>query len=96
MAHDPAVLLELVGVSKSFGGVEALRDVNFTLRAGEIHGLVGENGAGKSTTMKIIAGVHTEYSGTYMIDGREVRLALCPRRPRCRHCNGAPGAQHRA
>ena len=74
MAHDPAVLLELVGVSKSFGGVEALRDVNFSLRAGEIHGLVGENGAGKSTTMKIIAGVHTEYSGTYMIDGREVRL----------------------
>jgi ribose transport system ATP-binding protein len=69
-----APLLELVGVSKSFGGVEALRNVSFALGAGEIHGLVGENGAGKSTMMKIIAGVHTDYSGTYRIDGREVRF----------------------
>jgi ribose transport system ATP-binding protein len=67
-------LLELQGVSKSFGGVAALTDVDFTLRAGEIHGLVGENGAGKSTTMKIIAGVHTEYAGTMTIDGRPVRF----------------------
>ena len=42
--------------------------------AGEIHGLVGENGAGKSTTMKIIAGVHTEFDGVMKIKGREVRL----------------------
>lgn len=69
-----APLLDLVGISKSFGGVAALRDVDFTLRRGEIHGLVGENGAGKSTTMKIIAGVHTQYEGTMRIDGREVRL----------------------
>jgi ribose transport system ATP-binding protein len=66
--------LELAGVSKSFGGVEALRDVSFTLRAGEVHGLVGENGAGKSTMMKIIAGVHTQYGGTYLLDGREVHF----------------------
>ncbi len=72
MATAAAPLLELVGVSKSFGGVEALRDVDFSLRAGEIHGLVGENGAGKSTTMKIIAGVHTDYAGVYRIDGRPV------------------------
>ncbi len=69
-----APLLELSGVSKNFGGVAALRDVDFTLRRGEIHGLVGENGAGKSTTMKIIAGVHTEYDGVLRIDGRETRL----------------------
>ena len=66
--------LELVGISKSFGGVAALRDVDFTLRAGEIHGLVGENGAGKSTLMKIIAGVHSDYAGRMTIDGREVRF----------------------
>jgi ribose transport system ATP-binding protein len=64
-------LLELSGISKSFGGVTALRDVDFTLHAGEIHGLVGENGAGKSTLMKIIAGVHTDYGGTMRIDGQE-------------------------
>ena len=42
----------------------ALRDVSFTLEPGEIHGLVGENGAGKSTMMKIIAGVHHEFDGS--------------------------------
>ncbi len=67
-------LLELSGISKSFGGVQALRDVDFTLRAGEIHGLVGENGAGKSTLMKIIAGVHTDFTGTMRIDGEAVRF----------------------
>ena len=67
-------LLELSGISKSFGGVEALRDVDFSVAAGEIHGLVGENGTGKSTLMKIIAGVHTEYRGTMRIDGTEVRF----------------------
>src|SRR5690349_17600137 len=64
-------LLELSGISKSFGGVTALRDVDFTLHAGEIHVLVGENGAGKSTLMKIIAGVHTDYGGTMRINGEE-------------------------
>jgi len=69
-----APLLELRGVSKSFGGVVALDDVDFTLRRGEVHGLVGENGAGKSTTMKIIAGVHTDYEGEMLIEGAAVRL----------------------
>jgi ribose transport system ATP-binding protein len=73
MANAPG-LLELSGISKSFGGVQALRDVDFKLEAGEIHGLVGENGAGKSTMMKIIAGVHAGYRGTMRIDGREVHF----------------------
>jgi ribose transport system ATP-binding protein len=64
-------LLELVQVSKSFGGVEALRGVDFALARGEIHGLVGENGAGKSTLMKIIAGVHAADHGSLRIEGRE-------------------------
>jgi ribose transport system ATP-binding protein len=67
-------LLELTSISKSFGGVQALRDVDFTLRAGEIHGLVGENGAGKSTLMKIIAGVHADHTGTMKLDGKEVHF----------------------
>jgi ribose transport system ATP-binding protein len=66
--------LELKGVSKSFGGVQALRDVDFTLLAGQIHGLAGENGAGKSTMMKIIAGVHGADSGTVRIDGKDVHF----------------------
>ncbi len=69
-----APLLELRGAGKSFGGVVALEGVDFDLRAGEIHGLVGENGAGKSTTMKIIAGVHYDYRGEMLVDGRPVRF----------------------
>ena len=69
-----APLLQMTGISKHFGGVAALTGVDFTLHAGEVHGLVGENGAGKSTTMKIIAGVHTEYEGEMRIDGKPVRF----------------------
>ncbi len=71
---SPLPLLELKHVSKSFGGVAALRDVDFSMARGEIHGLVGENGAGKSTMMKIIAGVHHDFQGQMLIDGREVRF----------------------
>jgi ribose transport system ATP-binding protein len=67
-------LLELSKVSKSFGGIAALKDVDFTLLAGEIHGLVGENGAGKSTTMKIIAGVYHDFEGEMRVDGKPVHF----------------------
>jgi ribose transport system ATP-binding protein len=67
-------LLELEGISKTFGGVHALRHVDFTLERGEIHGLVGENGAGKSTLMKIIAGVHAAFDGAMRLDGRPMRF----------------------
>ena len=67
-------LLELVNISKSFGGIEALRDVDFALHRGEVHGLVGENGAGKSTLMKIIAGVYPDFRGTMRIDGHPTRF----------------------
>ena len=74
VAHEPAPLLELRGIRKSFGGVAALTDVDFALASGEIHGLVGENGAGKSTLMKIIAGVHAGYDGSMAIAGRTVHF----------------------
>jgi ribose transport system ATP-binding protein len=72
--ETPPPLLELIGISKSFGGVHALSEVDFALVEGEIHGLVGENGAGKSTLMKIIAGVHHEFTGVMKLAGREVRF----------------------
>ncbi len=73
---DPAPpLLQLSGITKTFGGVAALQAVDFSLAAGEIHGLVGENGAGKSTLMKIIAGVHAAYQGQMRLDGQIVRFA---------------------
>src|SRR5262245_44854877 len=69
-------LLEMRGVSKSFAGVQALRDVNFAVEAGQIHALVGENGAGKSTLMKVLSGVypHGSYEGTIVFDGAERRF----------------------
>ena len=64
-------MLEMRGVSKSFAGVQALRDVTFTVEPGEIHALVGENGAGKSTLMKVLSGVYPagSYEGTISFDG---------------------------
>ena len=69
-----APLLELRGVSKAFGGVQALEDVSLTLNGGEILALVGENGAGKSTLMRVLAGVHAPDAGELLLDG--VRLSL--------------------
>jgi ribose transport system ATP-binding protein len=69
-----APLLTLHQVSKSFGGIAALRDVDFSLLEGEVHGLVGENGAGKSTTMKIIAGVYSDYEGDMQVHGKPVHF----------------------
>ena len=65
--------LELSAISKRFGGVTALSDVDMTLEAGEVHCLVGENGSGKSTLIKIISGVQLpEAGGRIVIEGREV------------------------
>src|SRR5258708_39752701 len=68
----PEPLLALEGVSKSFGAVAALRDVRLELFAGEAHALVGENGAGKSTVVRILAGVISPDAGTVLLDGAPV------------------------
>ncbi|MBV8274595.1 MAG: sugar ABC transporter ATP-binding protein, partial [Verrucomicrobia bacterium] len=61
--------IELLGISKHFGGVRALTNVDFTIRSGEVHCLAGENGCGKSTLIKILAGVHAPDNGQIVIDG---------------------------
>ncbi len=68
-AAGDALAVDMVGISKAFGGVQALKDVSFSAEFGEIHALVGENGAGKSTILKILRGVHVPDSGDISIAG---------------------------
>ena len=74
MAAEGTPLLELEGVSKRFGPVQALDRVDFAVHAGEVVGLVGDNGAGKSTLVKAIAGIHSPDAGTIRFEGEEVRI----------------------
>ena len=67
-----APILRLAGVTRSFGPVEVLHGIDLDLRAGEVHALIGENGAGKSTTMKILAGYQPATRGRILLDDREV------------------------
>ena len=67
-------LLELRGVSKNFGSVHALTDVDFEVKAGEVMALVGDNGAGKSTLIKCVAGIHTADGGEIVFDGQPVTI----------------------
>ncbi|GAC1663404.1 MAG: sugar ABC transporter ATP-binding protein [Candidatus Limnocylindrales bacterium] len=62
------------GITKSFGGVPVLKEVNFDLRLGEIHALAGGNGAGKSTLMKILVGVYARDGGSYEVGGQQVEF----------------------
>ena len=67
-------LLQLKAISKTFGPVQALKEVDFEIKSGEVVGLIGENGAGKSTLMKILGGVHAPSSGSILIDGSPVSI----------------------
>ncbi len=70
-----APVLELRGISKLFPGVRALDDVSFTIRAGEVHMLLGENGAGKSSLIKVLYGAYQADSGEILHHGRKVAIA---------------------
>jgi ribose transport system ATP-binding protein len=68
------MMLEAKHISKNFGGVKALTNVNLQLHPGKVNALIGENGAGKSTLMKIFSGVHTQYEGEILLDGKGLRF----------------------
>jgi D-xylose transport system ATP-binding protein len=73
-ASAPTPLLDLHGISKSFGSVQALSEVDFEVRQGEVMALVGDNGAGKSTLIKCVAGIHMPDEGEIVVDGETVHI----------------------
>ncbi|MEU8195823.1 ATP-binding cassette domain-containing protein [Microbispora amethystogenes] len=73
MSQGP--ILELRGINKSFGPVQVLHDVAFSVHPGEVTALVGDNGAGKSTLVKCIGGIHPIDSGEYLFEGERVQVS---------------------
>ena len=73
---DAEYIIEMRDICKSFYGVKILHDVNFKLRPGEIRGLLGENGAGKSTMMRILNGIYSKDSGKIFVNGEEAHFTL--------------------
>lgn len=71
---NQSYVLEMKKVSKAFPGTLAVDEVSFSVKAGEVHALMGENGAGKSTLMKILAGSFNDYTGQILIEGKPVTL----------------------
>ena len=65
-------MIEMTGISKAFSGNQVLKNVSFSLEKGEIHALMGENGAGKSTMMKVLTGIHKRDAGKIAVKGKEV------------------------
>jgi D-xylose transport system ATP-binding protein len=77
VAESPTLepTLELRGISKSFGSVQALTDVDFEVLPGEVMALVGDNGAGKSTLIKVVAGIHAADEGEILFEGKPVSIS---------------------
>jgi rhamnose transport system ATP-binding protein len=75
MSAEAKSLIELRGITKTYGGVHAVEDVSFEIAPGEVHALVGENGAGKSTLVKILTGVVQPDDGSIAVEGEPERIA---------------------
>jgi D-xylose transport system ATP-binding protein len=73
-AQAPTAILSLRGVSKAFGAVNALTEIDLDVEAGEVVAIVGDNGAGKSTLVKVLAGVHQADTGSISFNGKEVQI----------------------
>ncbi len=78
MSAAPAPVLETTALSKSFGGLAAVRDVSIALRRGELHAVIGPNGAGKSTLVNLLSGELKPTSGEIRLDGRPVTGSSAP------------------
>lgn len=74
MGYPLTAVLDARGVKRRFGPIEVLHGVDFSLRAGEVHALIGENGAGKSTMMKILGGYLAPSEGELLLDGQPTRF----------------------
>lgn len=74
MSTSDAPVIETRNISKDFGNVQALKDVDLTLQKGEILGLLGDNGSGKSTLVKILVGIHQPTEGQVLVRGKEVDI----------------------
>src|SRR6059036_908989 len=72
--NSNGALLQLKGVSKRFGPVQALNKIDFEVKTGEVVALVGDNGAGKSTLVKTVAGIYSPDEGEFSFDGRPVTI----------------------
>lgn len=73
--HEITPLFEMRGISKTFPGVRALDDISFSVYPGEVHMLLGENGAGKSSLMKVLCGVYAADAGEFYHEGRQVKVS---------------------
>jgi ABC-type sugar transport system ATPase subunit len=73
-AMDDNTICRVVNISKIFPGVDALKEVSLDIRKGEIHGIIGENGAGMSTLMNVLAGVYQPEKGRMEFDGKTVNF----------------------
>ena len=84
-------LLEVRGLAKYYGNIIALEDISTTVEAGKVTCVLGDNGAGKSSFIKILSGVHQHDAGEVLLDGEEVQFKSPARRPRPRDRHGVPG-----
>ena len=75
MKDQPDIVLEAKNITKKFGGVTALDNVNLRVHRGKVNVIVGENGAGKSTLMKILSGVYPEYDGKLFLNNEEINFS---------------------
>lgn len=73
-SNSKSPVFEVRNLNKSFGGVDALKNANLKIHAGEVVALVGDNGAGKSTMVKMISGLYTPSSGSMLLDGEEINI----------------------